>query len=466
MLRQDDDPFVIQRLISSLKGGLMWLSENHQRELQLSPSAEVLSLLRDPQRMESLITWVKRDTQARLARQAQVKATRRDLSSVRVSTEEERLGTPQEPPAQVKLTELPGVELTVEIWGLDRCSSFELPPPTLERPPKNVVEVMRPIGALGRRWAVLYGDGLPAPSDDPVVTSMSPEPEPPSAGLASTSKPAGSGFGSWLNAPTARPSRPTQAPPPSVAPAAPPPQGPLSAERVESPTQVDARPAPSDHPTTALPVLPPVAPPSDLPPIELDVQVSTAEAFSAWSAYEASLHTCHACPRSQLRAEREWVIVGGVGSRSPTVMFVESHPSRFACESGLPLAEPEVAQAFSKTLTWLGLSRHSVYTTSLMKCSVTEPSPAEWGACRVHFERELSLLQPKMIVALGTLTTQILLNKPTPLVGEWFEISGIPVIGTHHFSDAIVPQADRLKRSMGDHLRRLKIKLDQLQVDS
>ena len=457
MLRRDDDPFVIQRLISSLKGGLMWLSESHQRELPLSPSAQALSLLSDPQRVESLVRWIKEDTQARLARKAQEGPIPRAVTPLRVPIEGVTPDPLQDPPAQVKLTELPGVELTVEIWGLDRCSSFEQPPPTLERPPKNVVEVMRPVGALGRRWAILYGDGPPPPTSEIEVSSATPQEDPVRVALDSTAKSTVAGFGSWLNAPTQRPSRPTQAQTNSLKPAEAPPRAPTSVDKVE----------PSSAPVaTALPVLPPVAPPSDLPPIELDVQVSSTEAFSAWSAHERALHSCHACPRSQLRAEREWVIVGGVGSRSPTVMFVESHPSRFACESGLPLAEPEVAQAFSKTLTWLGLSRHSVYTTSLLKCSVTEPSPAEWGACRVHFERELSLLQPKLIVALGTLTTQILLNKPTPLVGEWFEISGIPVMGTHHFSDAIVPQADRLKRSMGDHLRRLKTRLDQLQSDS
>jgi uracil-DNA glycosylase family 4 len=108
----------------------------------------------------------------------------------------------------------------------------------------------------------------------------------------------------------------------------------------------------------------------------------------------------------------------------------------------------------------LGFARHTVFTTSLLKCGVHEPSPAEWGACRAHFERELSLLQPSFIVSLGTLTSQILLNEGTPVIGEWREINGIPVLGTHHFKDAVTPQAHQLKRSMANHLKRLKLRLE------
>ena len=147
-------------------------------------------------------------------------------------------------------------------------------------------------------------------------------------------------------------------------------------------------------------------------------------------------------------------------------MFVESHPSLYASETGLPLADPEVARAFNKTLSWLGLTRHRVYTTSLLKCSTSHPRIPEWVACRAHFERELSLLQPKFIVSLGVLTTQILLDQDTPMIGEWFEVAGTPVLGTHHFSDAIDERAIRLKRQMADHLKRLKLRLDQLKETS
>lgn len=434
----------------------MWLSESHQQTLPLSLNAEVLQRLQDPQLMASLASWITRDVQARLeVYSAQQETIEQGLVEQESSAPHLRVRAPErpaEPPPQVKLTELPGVELTVEIWGLDRCCSFEEPPPTLERPPSSVVEVMRPIGALASRWSVLYGDGSLTP---PTATTEVPPPQaqPAMTPAPNLTKAPSGGFGSWLNAP---PTRPSAQPSPTsvVALEPPPPQVPVTL----------GEPAPQLSP--ALPVLPPSTPPSSLPSMSIESSLNSAEAFAEWSAYERRLSGCYACPRSQERVEREWVIVNGVGSRTPTVLFVESHPSEYALTCGLPFAEPQIAQQFSKTLTWLGLSRHRVYTTSLLKCGLHDPSPAEWEACRTHFETELRLLQPKLIVALGALTTQILLNKPSPLVGEWSEVSGIPMIGTHHFRDAVTPNVDRLKRSMGDHLRRFKERLRKLEDEA
>jgi uracil-DNA glycosylase family 4 len=141
-------------------------------------------------------------------------------------------------------------------------------------------------------------------------------------------------------------------------------------------------------------------------------------------------------------------------------MFVESHPSALSAITGLPLSDPEVSMAFSKTLRWLGLSRHEVYTTSLLKCANSEPTPAEWTRCRTHFERELQLARPAYIITLGALTSQILLNSSGPLIGEWSEISGVPVLSTHHFSDAVHPQGVALKHQMAAHLNRLRARLE------
>ena len=156
----------------------------------------------------------------------------------------------------------------------------------------------------------------------------------------------------------------------------------------------------------------------------------------------------------------------GSGSRAPEVLFVESHPSPLGALSGLPLIGQEVAPNFAKALLWLKLARHEVYTTSLLKCGTSEPTPAEWGRCRAHFQRELELLRPKVIVALGSLASQILLNRSGPLIGEWSEVAGVPLLCTHHFQDVSHPRAVALKTELAQHLKWLRARLDSLHSEA
>lgn len=434
----------------------MWLSESHQEQLPLNPNSQVFNLFKDPERLNALARWIEQATQVRLAQH--------ELQSVKIAQTDQvqqqqssSVLSPKESPKPVLLTELPGVELTVEIWGLDRFTSFETKPPTLENPPHEIIEVMKPVGRLAQRWSQLYGDGRTI-SVDRQESGYTEKP-----GKEFNQQPAKAvqnRFGTWLNAPTQRPATALAAPKVEVASQV---ELSESSQIYEPALEIKESTATSgiSQSSTSLPSHVVIQPPAQLPPITIEPIQNESESLRVWQLHEEQLRKCHACYRSQSRVENDWSVVGGVGSHHPKVMFVESHPSVFAAISGLPLADPAIVHDFSKTLHWLGLSRHSVYTTSLLKCSTADPTPAEWKECRTHFERELKLVQPKLIVTLGTLTIQILLNQATPLLGEWCEIDGVPVFGTHHFRD-VVSQADRLKRLMGDHLRRLKIKLDQL----
>jgi uracil-DNA glycosylase family 4 len=142
-------------------------------------------------------------------------------------------------------------------------------------------------------------------------------------------------------------------------------------------------------------------------------------------------------------------------------MFVQATPSPYESEVASALIEPGVGAAFVKTLAWLGLSRSEVYVTSLLKCATTSPTRSEWEACQAHFSREVALISPRVIVALGPLTAQILLNLKAPIVGEWGELMGIPVMPTFHFSEMVRAQ-ENLKREFASHLRRAQHRLAQL----
>ena len=229
--------------------------------------------------------------------------------------------------------------------------------------------------------------------------------------------------------------------------------------RTATPFPPGPAPLASPHPPHAHVVTPPPSPP--LTSLSDGADASATE--RAWATLNADLSACVRCPRAQARAQAGSCVLHGGGARRAGLMFVQASPSAYEAEVSSPLVEPLVGTAFIKTLSWLGLARHEVYVTSLLKCATSSPTRAEWEACRVHFERELALVAPRVIVALGPLASQILLNLNSPIVGEWGDLMGIPVMPTFHFSEMVRAQ-DHLKHEFSRHLRRALTRLELLSV--
>jgi DNA polymerase len=131
-------------------------------------------------------------------------------------------------------------------------------------------------------------------------------------------------------------------------------------------------------------------------------------------------------------------IVFGVGSPRAELMFVGEGPGR---DEDLQ-AEPFVGRA-GKLLTEIitkGMKtrREDVYIANVVKCRPPEnrnPEPDEISACRPFLERQIELVQPKVLVALGTFAAQTMLGVRTPisrLRGQWHDYKGIKLMPTLH----------------------------------
>ena len=153
-----------------------------------------------------------------------------------------------------------------------------------------------------------------------------------------------------------------------------------------------------------------------------------------WSELKASVAACTACP---LHAKRNKTVFG-VGDENADWLFVGEGPGADEDAQG----EPFVGQAgklLDNMLAAIDLKRGSnVFIANVVKCRPPgnrNPEPREALACEPYLHRQIELLQPRLIVALGKIAAVNLLAREASVAsmrGKLHEYRGIPLIVTYH----------------------------------
>ncbi|SPK72066.1 Bacteriophage-type DNA polymerase [Cupriavidus taiwanensis] len=153
-----------------------------------------------------------------------------------------------------------------------------------------------------------------------------------------------------------------------------------------------------------------------------------------WPALEAAVAGCTACGLCQTRTST----VFGVGARQAEWMLVGEAPGENEDLQG----EPFVGQAgklLDNMLGALGLARgRNVFIANVLKCRPPgnrNPEADEAAQCEPFLRRQIALVRPRVIVALGRFAAQSLLRTTTPigkLRGTVHAYQGIPVVVTYH----------------------------------
>ena len=172
-----------------------------------------------------------------------------------------------------------------------------------------------------------------------------------------------------------------------------------------------------------------------------------------WQALRAQVQNCTACPLHQSRTQA----VFGVGNTEADCMIIGEAPG--ADEDRL--GEPFVGRAgklLDLMLQAIKLKRADVYITNILKSrppNNRDPQPAEIQACWPYLERQIELIQPRLILAIGRIAAQTLLHTQTP-VGRLrgsvhnFE-QRTPLIVTYH--PAYLLRSPAQKRKSWDDLK-------------
>ncbi len=182
---------------------------------------------------------------------------------------------------------------------------------------------------------------------------------------------------------------------------------------------------------------PPSAPPLELASPEADTVATPDCSGFDWETLEAHVAECRSCKLCQGRTQT----VFGVGDRRADLVIIGEGPGAEEDRLGEPFVG-RAGQLLDAMLAAIdrGRERGGVYIGNIVKCRPPgnrDPRPDEVAACTPYLRRQLELLEPKAIVALGRVAAQQLLETKAPLaklrgqVHRYGEQS-IPVWVTYH----------------------------------
>lgn len=160
-----------------------------------------------------------------------------------------------------------------------------------------------------------------------------------------------------------------------------------------------------------------------------------------WDQLRHCVSGCTRCELSQSRTQT----VFGVGNPDADWMIIGEAPGAEEDRRGEPFVG-RAGQLLDLMLHAIGQRRESVFIANILKCrppNNRDPKPAEAAACREYLERQIELIQPKIILAVGKIAAQNLLESDATIGrmreqqheqphGAAYELKGIPLVVTYH----------------------------------
>jgi uracil-DNA glycosylase len=162
--------------------------------------------------------------------------------------------------------------------------------------------------------------------------------------------------------------------------------------------------------------------------------VPVAERAAALLAIQKEIGDCTRCP---LAYAGRHTIVFGDGSPTAQLMFVGEGPGADEDAQGLPFVG-KAGQLLNNMIGAMGLKREEVYIANIVKCRPPGnrvPEPVEASTCSQFLLRQIDVVQPKVIVALGATAATYLLGVKQSLSGlrgRWHTCRGAKLAVTYH----------------------------------
>lgn len=130
-------------------------------------------------------------------------------------------------------------------------------------------------------------------------------------------------------------------------------------------------------------------------------------------------------------------VVFGEGDPHAALMLVGEGPGAVEDELGRPFVGP-AGKLLDKILNASGFAREEVYIANIVKCRPPGnrlPTPEEAARCFPNLRAQMRIIAPKLIVCLGALATQVLVDsraRITSARGTWYERNGVKIMPTFH----------------------------------
>tara|TARA_R110002049_G_scaffold15822_1_gene64110 strand:- start:2263 stop:3030 length:768 start_codon:yes stop_codon:yes gene_type:complete len=191
--------------------------------------------------------------------------------------------------------------------------------------------------------------------------------------------------------------------------------------------------------------------PVDVPVSRVDVEKISRMDLSS---LEFHVKSCDACDLHKTRKQT----VFGVGHHKADWLIIGEAPGADEDREGEPFVG-RAGQLLTQMLRAIGLTREEVFIANILKCrppNNRDPKQEEVNACNAYLNQQIDLLEPKIILALGRIAAQSLLQSDLPIGkmrGKLYhlETKNIPVVVTYH--PAYLLRSPKEKRKVWEDLK-------------
>ena len=177
--------------------------------------------------------------------------------------------------------------------------------------------------------------------------------------------------------------------------------------------------------------------------------------MDTWESLKRDCAGCRCCSLGETRHK----LVFGVGNAQAEVMLIGEGPGEQEDLQGVPFVGP-AGKLLDDMLEMIDLDRQKVYIANIVKCRPPrnrDPLSVEQVACRPWLDRQIALVNPKIIVCLGRIAAMALIREDFRITrehGQWFDRDGRRLMATYHPS-ALLRDVDKRPEAFMD-LRALR----------
>jgi DNA polymerase len=164
-----------------------------------------------------------------------------------------------------------------------------------------------------------------------------------------------------------------------------------------------------------------------------DEAVSVSADAMDWESLRDTVSACTRCELSQSRTNT----VFGIGNPDADWLIVGEAPGAEEDRRGEPFVG-RAGKLLDEMLRAIGQRREDVFIANILKCrppNNRDPKVDECASCRPYLERQIELVQPRIILAVGRIAAQNLLGSDDPvgrMRGRPHQLDGIPLVVTYH----------------------------------
>ena len=212
--------------------------------------------------------------------------------------------------------------------------------------------------------------------------------------------------------------------------------------------QVEPDIKPSIHESVSAPIPEPISKPTPEPDTSVNIELLD------WPALLSTVTKCQDCGLSNNRTKT----IFGMGSQSAALMVIGDAPGAEDELQGEPFSG-KAGKLLTAMLKAMGYQRNDVYISNLVKCRTAEnqdPTVEEVATCESYLLRQINLLQPDLILVLGSVAAQRLLKSKSTLGrlrGQLHYIEGINIPIIVSFDPAYLLRSPNEKRKAWDDLQ-------------